>query len=288
MTTKIWKFNVDPCNRGLRLDQLISIYTGLSRRRARFVIKIGGVQIARKRIKVAGKIINCDAEISVAYDYDLKPPVDIKLTVLFEDEWLLIVDKPADIPSQGTQYSDQHDLMAMLHRQRPDQTLLLQHRLDQGTSGVLIISKHPSVNIGNQFQDRTITKIYLARVSNPIDDCSIDLPIGQIRNVSLKKYGCLGDLINVKPSRTDFNLVRKEDLDELQDGFWIMAKPYTGRTHQIRVHLAYLGNPVLGDKFYGGAQSDQLWLHAWKLILKHPITNEVLTIVAPPKRFLKI
>jgi len=66
----------------------------------------------------------------------------------------------------------------------------------------------------------------------------------------------------------------------------VVAEPHTGRTHQIRVHLAHLGNPVLGDAFYHGASSDQLWLHAWKLVLEHPVTGARLALTAPPTRFL--
>jgi 23S rRNA pseudouridine1911/1915/1917 synthase len=66
----------------------------------------------------------------------------------------------------------------------------------------------------------------------------------------------------------------------------VVAEPSTGRTHQIRVHLAHLGCPVLGDTFYHGEPSDQLWLHAWKLVLEHPVTGARLELTAPPARFL--
>ena len=79
----------------------------------------------------------------------------------------------------------------------------------------------------------------------------------------------------------------QEELRDLVPGHWVVVEPKTGRTHQIRVHLAFLGKPVLGDGLYGGQSSDRLWLHAWKLRLKHPITGEEMEFVAEPERFRK-
>jgi 23S rRNA pseudouridine1911/1915/1917 synthase len=285
MATQIWKFHVDASEESLRLDQLISVHTGLSRRKARAVLQMGGVQVARKRVRVAGRTLAAGSEVLVAHDDALGAPADGELTVLFEDDWLLVVDKPAGMASQGTQASDQHDLMALLQRQRPDQPLALQHRLDQGTSGILVLAKQAAAHLGGQFQARTIGKTYLARVSRPLEAVSVDLPIGKVRSAPPTRYGCAGDLIDPRPARTDFRPASPEEADSLLPGFWVVAEPHTGRTHQIRVHLAHLGNPVLGDAFYHGEASDQLWLHAWKLELEHPVTGVRLMLTAPPVRF---
>jgi len=286
MTTQVWKFNVEPAEERLRLDQLVSIRTGLSRRRARAILQMGGVQVARKRVRVAGRTLGAGLEVLVAYDDTLGTPADGPVPVLFEDEWLLVVDKPAGMASQGTQASDQHDLLALLQRQRPEQMLALQHRLDQGTSGILVVAKHPSAHLGAQFQARTIEKTYLARISRPLEASTVDLPIGRVRSAPPARYGCTGELIEPRPSRTDFRPATAEETAGLCPGFWVVAEPHTGRTHQIRVHLAHLGCPVLGDTFYHGEAADQLWLHAWKLVMEHPITGAKLALVAPPARFL--
>jgi 23S rRNA pseudouridine1911/1915/1917 synthase len=286
MTTRIWKFNVEASEESLRLDQLISLRTGLSRRKARAVLQMGGVQVARKRVRVAGRTLAADSEVLVAYDDTLGTPSDAAIPVLFEDEWLLVVDKPAGMASQGTQASDQHDLTALLQRQRPGQLLALQHRLDQGTSGILVLAKHASAHLGTQFQARTINKTYLARVSRPQEAVALDLPIGRVRGSQPARYGCSGELEEPRPARTDFRPASADEARGLLPGFWVVAEPHTGRTHQIRVHLAHLGNPVLGDGFYHGEASDQLWLHAWKLELDHPVTGARLALTAPPARFM--
>jgi 23S rRNA pseudouridine1911/1915/1917 synthase len=285
MTTRIWKFNVEPAEEYLRLDQLISLRTGLSRRKARAVLQMGGVQVARKRVRVAGRTLAAGSEVLVAHDDALGTPPDFQVPVLFEDEWLLVVDKPAGMASQGTQASDQHDLSALLQRQRPGQVLALQHRLDQGTSGILVLAKQAAAHLGSQFQARTITKTYLARVTQPLEPVAVDLPIGRVRGSQPARYGCTGELEEPRPARTEFRPASVEESAGLLPGVWVVAEPRTGRTHQIRVHLAHLGNPVLGDTFYRGEPSDQLWLHAWKLELEHPVTGARLALVAPPARF---
>jgi 23S rRNA pseudouridine1911/1915/1917 synthase len=286
MATRIWKFNVDSSEESLRLDQLVSARTGLSRRKAREVLQLGGVQVDRKRVRVAGKTLGSGTEVLVAHDDALGAPPDLAIPVLFEDEWLLVVDKPAGMASQGTQASDRHDLSALLQRQRPDQSLALQHRLDQGTSGILVLAKHPAAHLGGQFQARTIAKTYLARVSRPLEAVTVDLPIGRVRRSQPVRYGCEGDLEEPRPACTGFRPAGPGETEGFVPGCWVVAEPRTGRTHQIRVHLAHLGCPVLGDTFYHGEPSDQLWLHAWKLVLEHPVTGARLELTAPPARFL--
>ena len=286
MTTQVWKFNVEPAEELLRLDQLVSARTGLSRRAARAVLQLGGVQVERKRVRVAGRTLAAGTEVLVAHDDSLGTPADLMVPVLFEDDWLLVVAKPAGMASQGTQASDRHDLAALLQRQRPGQVLALQHRLDQGTSGILVVSKHAAAHLGSQFQARTIQKTYLARVSRPLEAVTVDLPIGRLPSGPPARYGCTGELIDPRPAVTGLRPATAEETAGLVAGCWVVAEPRTGRTHQIRVHLAHLGHPVLGDAFYRGESSDQLWLHAWKLVLEHPVTGARLDLTAPPTRFL--
>jgi RluA family pseudouridine synthase len=286
MAIQTWKFKItSEQGQDLRLDQLVSLHTGLSRRKTRAIIKIGGIQVNQKRIKVAGKIITNNSEVLVTYDSTLGIPTDPDIPILFEDDWLLIVNKPAGIASQGTRASDQHDLMAILCRKYRNQNLTLQHRLDQGTSGILAIAKHPLAYLYNQFQSQNIRKTYLARITKPIDSCSVNLPIGRIRNTLPTMYGCSGDLIDPKTAITNFIPATPNETADLTAGYWVKIEPANGRTHQIRVHLAYLERSILGDVFYGGEKSNQLWLHAWQLSLKHPVTGEQVSLTATPTRF---
>ena len=287
MTLRKWTFTVDPEDADLRLDQLIAKRTELSRRAAREALKLGGVQVDRKRVKVAGKLVKPGTELRVAYDPDLPPVPDTPIPVVYEDAWLLAVDKPAGIATQGTWATDRHDLLALLKTQRPDLHLFLHHRLDQGTSGLLVLAKDPKANKGlaSAFAGRDLEKLYLARVTAPLEACTMEAPIGRLRGADPGRFGCAGDLIDPKSARTDFRPATAEETADLVSGYWLVARIHTGRTHQIRVHLNHLGRPVLGDALYGGTPSDRLWLHAWRLILKHPVTGEDLRLEAPPKRF---
>lgn len=285
MALRSWTFIVSPEEAGVRLDQLVSERTGLSRRAAREALKLGGVQVAKRRVRVASRTVPPGTEVRVGVDDNLGPVPDFLPEVVFEDEALLVVNKPAGIPTQGTQASDRHDLLALLGRQRPGQRLILCHRLDQGTSGVLVLAKDPKADLGPHFQERTLRKVYLARVSRPLAACTVDRPIGRLRLAKPARFGCEGDLLEPKPSLTLVRPAEPEEVSGLVPGHWLVCEPRTGRTHQIRVHLASLGAPILGDGLYGGAPSDQLWLHAWRLELRHPLTGEPLVLVAPPTRF---
>jgi len=285
MALRNWKFLAEASEAPLRLDQLISVRTGLSRRAAREALRLGGVQVDQKRVRVASRMVSAGAEIRVAVDDALGQPPEMELPVVFEDEWLLVLNKPAGLPTQGTQASDKHDLMALLARQRPGQRLILCHRLDQGTSGVLVLAKDKAADLGRTFQERSLRKIYLARVSRPIEACDVDRPIGRLRLATPARYACEGDLMEPKASQTHFRPATPEECADFRPGHWVVCEPRTGRTHQIRVHLLSLGAPVVGDGLYGGELDRQLWLHAWKLLLKHPVTGVELELVADPGRF---
>ena len=287
MTLRKWTFTVDPGDADLRLDQLIAKRTDLSRRSAREALKLGGVQVDRKRVKVAGRLVKPGTEVRVAFDPDLPPVTHIPIPVVFEDAWILAVDKPAGIATQGTWATDRHDLLALLKTQRPELQLALHHRLDQGTSGLLVLAKDPKANKGlaSAFADRDRVKLYLARISGPLEACTVEAPIGRLRGADPGRFGCTGDLIDPKSARTDFRPATAEETADLVPGHWIVARIHTGRTHQIRVHLVHLGCAILGDALYGGVPSDRLWLHAWRLELKHPVTGEELRLEAPPARF---
>lgn len=287
MALRRWTFLVGEAETAFRLDQLIALHTGLSRRQARQALQLGGVQAARRRVRVAGRTLAAGTEVRVALDDDLGAPPSLQVPIVYEDPWLLAVDKPAGIPTQGTWASDRHDLLALLRTQRPDLRPFLHHRLDQGTSGVLLFALAPEANAGltRAFEGREVEKEYLARIAGPLEACAVDLPVGRLRQAVPGRFACEGDLLDPRPAATDFCPARPEEVAGLQPGHWVVARPRSGRTHQIRVHLAHLQRPILGDALYGGEPSNQLWLHAWRLRLRHPVTGEPLEVVAPPARF---
>jgi 23S rRNA pseudouridine1911/1915/1917 synthase len=284
---KSWRFIVGQDDAGLRLDVMIPAHTGLSRRDAREALKLGGIQVNRRRVRVAGRTPPPGSEIRVAVDDSLGEPPDFSPVVLFEDDWLLALYKPPGITTQGTLVSDRHDFFALARRHFSEGRLYLVHRLDRGTSGAMLMAKTQEAagELGNAFRGHGVKKTYLAALGSPLEPCTLDLPIGRVPNYSPARYGCTGDLADLRPAATA--LYR---LDEAAaavaagagpaDANWMLAEPLTGRTHQIRVHLAHLGSPVVGDIFYGGPPSDRMWLHAWKLELEHPMTGEALAIQA--------
>ena len=287
MALRKWTFLVAPEDSDLRLDQLIAKRTELSRRAAREALRLGGVQVDRKRVKVAGRLMKVGTEVRVAFDPDLPPVPTTPIPIVFEDPWLLAVDKPAGLATQGTWATDRHDLLALLKTQRPDLGLFLHHRLDQGTSGLLLLAKDAKANPGlaAAFAGRDIEKLYLARVAEPLAACTVEAPIGRIRGADPGRFGCEGDLLEPRSARTDFRPATPEEIAGLAPGHYVVARLHTGRTHQIRVHLAHLGRSILGDALYGGEPSDRLWLHAWRLGLAHPVTGESLALEAAPLRF---
>jgi 23S rRNA pseudouridine1911/1915/1917 synthase len=288
MAVQKWSFTVAPEEGDLRLDLLISARTGLSRRKAREALKLGGVQVAKARVRVAGRMLKPGTEVRVAFDEALGGLPEADLPIVFEDAWLLALNKPAGLPTQGTWASDRHDVLALLKRQRPDLRVFLQHRLDQGTSGLLLLSKDAAVNapLTKQFTEHSLHKTYLARIAEPLEgSCAVDLPIGRLRGAAPGCFACEGDLMEPRPALTRFRPATDEEIAGLRPGHWVVAEPATGRTHQIRVHLAHLGRPVFGDRLYGGAADPQMWLHAWKLDLLHPGTGARVELVAPPLRF---
>jgi 23S rRNA-/tRNA-specific pseudouridylate synthase len=225
----------------------------------------------------------------VTVDNSLGEEPDFIPTAIFEDEWLLALNKPHGIPTQGTLASDRHDFFAVAKRHYPNSELRLTQRLDAGTSGVILLAKgaRQAGEIGKLFINRDIKQTYLAAVQSHLEPCRLDQPIGRIPGASPARYGCTGNLAMVKEAITDFSRAEPGaiaiglGLGEVPHGAnWILAEPLTGRTHQIRAHLAHLGCPVIGDALYGGTPSNRLWLHAWKLELPHPITKEKLSIQA--------
>ena len=201
---------------------------------------------------------------------DAYAPPDTPLDVIHEDHEILVVNKPAgllSVPGKGPGLSD--CLLSRLAVAFP--SVLLVHRLDRDTSGVMVfaLTPHAQRHLGLQFEHRRTKKTYVARVAGAVADPSgtIDLPICvDWPNRPRQKV----DHDHGRPAQTDWRVLRRDDDSETR----MRLMPRTGRSHQLRVHMAALGHPILGDPFYatGAARDDhdRMMLHSEELRLLHP------------------
>ncbi len=199
--------------------------------------------------------------------------------VLHADPWLLVIDKPSGLLSQSGRGPSLAD--AVPARLEPAWgPLRLPHRLDRDTSGLLLLARDPETHrsLSMALEARRVRRTYLADVAGWPSS-----PAGRVE-AALAKARHRPPLYRVhpagRPSRTDWWCL------ERGDGWCrLRLEPHTGRSHQLRVHLAWLGHPILGDPLYGPARSrgaaGRLRLHAWRLDLVHPRTGEPLSLEAP-------
>ncbi|MGB0440510.1 MAG: RluA family pseudouridine synthase [Paracoccaceae bacterium] len=202
------------------------------------------------------------------------PPND-PLEILHDDEDIVVANKPSgllSVPGRGPHLAD--CLLSRLARVWPQ--VLLVHRLDRDTSGVMVfaLTPHAQRDLGRQFEQRKIGKRYVARVAGRLrpDSGTVDLPLivdwpNRPRQMVCHDTG--------KPAQTDWRVLRAGDTESR-----VRLQPRTGRSHQLRVHMLALGHPILGDPFYAtGAEREdhpRLMLHSEDLRLKHPSRGEGL------------
>jgi UPF0176 protein len=220
----------------------------------------------------------------------IEPDVNMLIEVLYEDEAVVVLNKPAPLPMHagGRFYRNtlQHVLDTVYAPQKPRPS----HRLDANTTGVVVVARtrHFAGQIQPQFADGQVQKVYLVRVSGhpPWDELVCEAPIG---NDAGKLGSRAVDLESGLPARTEFRVRQRSP-----DGTALLeARPLTGRTNQIRIHLAHLGYPVCGDPAYlmgstlGESQTLEvgappLCLHAWRISFQHPLDQQTVTFTAIP------
>jgi 23S rRNA pseudouridine1911/1915/1917 synthase len=280
---------VEPHETGLRLDLLLVRRLGLhSRSYIQRLISEGLVLIdgapEKKGIKVKGGE-EIEVQFALTPEISLQPE-PIPLDIIYEDEWLLAINKPAGLvvhPAVGN-WSGTF-VNALLHHcsHLPNTGSSLRpgivHRLDKETSGVLLAAKTEVAHqrLVSLFADRQIEKEYLAICCGKPSVCRIEAPIGRDPR-DRKRQAISGE---GKSAVTEFELLQANS--ELSV---VVARPRTGRTHQIRVHLRHAGSPVLGDPLYGWPhwntryRVERQLLHAYRLVVPHPITGGRLSLEA--------
>lgn len=208
---------------------------------------------------------------------DYRPATTPWLRVIHEDRDMVVVNKPGGLLSVPGRTPDLFDsVLSRVRETHPHAQAV--HRLDLGTSGVLVVATRRKAEaiLRQQFQDRLTRKVYLARVQGRVGDDAgrIDLPLicdwpNRPRQMVCHDTG--------KPALTDYVVLERAAQSTL-----VLLRPQTGRSHQLRVHMASLGHPILGDNLYGDArQGDTMLLHASQLGLFHPFSGEWIVFHAP-------
>jgi 23S rRNA pseudouridine1911/1915/1917 synthase len=291
------KLEVQSADAGQRLDRFLAqALPAFSRARLQTLIRENFVTVngkpARPRDPVRARAVVEVREPEVT-KIDAQPE-SMPLDILFEDDDLVVLNKPAGLvvhPGAGHQ---EHTLVNALLAHCKNLSVIggeerpgIVHRLDKETSGVLVIAKNDATHrdLSKQFAERTTGKTYLALVAGtPRQKAgTIDAPIARHpvhrQRMSIARRGG-------RPAKTDYRV-----LESNGDVSLVECTIHTGRTHQIRVHLHHLGHPVFGDKVYGGKRAGNFprqMLHAWKLSFRHPRTGESMTFTASvPKDFVE-
>lgn len=259
------------------------------------IVLNGKVETKVSKTVMKGDTIQCE-------EYEVKPLTlekeDIPLDVIYEDDYILIINKPAGLVVHPGNGHNEHTLVnALLYHEanlssingteRPG----LVHRIDKDTSGLLAIAKTDEAYLGlaEQLKDHSMHREYFALVKGIIyeDDGKIDAPIAK----DDKRPGKFK--VNVTKGKESVTFFHVEKRYPKCGCTLISCRLLTGRTHQIRVHMDYIGHPVIGDPLYGEGNrkiydKGQL-LHAYRLTLVHPITKKEMTFVAPrPSYFEKL
>ena len=277
---------------GERLDVFVArSLPELSRSRVRTLIDQGLVTVDGRLPAKAGVALTPGQRVQVtepAPEQTELQPEPIPLRIVYEDDDLLVVDKPAGLAIHPSPGHARHTLVNAILAHCPDLSGIggegrpgIVHRLDKDTSGLIIVAKHDQAHasLARQLKERKVEKTYLALAEGRVEppEAVIEAPIG--RDPRRRKRMAVVE--RGREARTRYRLLR-----EVAGRSLLEVRPETGRTHQIRVHLAAIGHPIAGDRLYGrrGGKETTLrrqFLHAHRLAFRHPRTGERLELEAP-------
>jgi 23S rRNA pseudouridine1911/1915/1917 synthase len=286
---------------GWRLDHFLKRRIGrLSRTRIQNIIK-DQISFADGRRVRASAAVRAGEVIVLRRPAPVEPEVPRRFDVLYEDESVLVIDKPSGLPMHTTAKFWRNTLTALLRERYPTERMDVAHRIDRETSGVLLIARGAQAAsfLTRAFARRAVDKTYLALVKGaPPAAGVIDLPL---KLLDTPTHVMMGPAADGLAAVTRFRVIRRFDGHALCE-----ASPETGRQHQIRVHFAALGHPVVGDKLYGlggeklfmracdqelAALAPDLLaafdglprhaLHAHRLTFPHPRTGRDMTVESP-------
>lgn len=275
---------------GERLDKaLVAHFEALSRSQIQALIRDEQVLVNGRAVKASYRLEGGETiAVTLPPEPDESPAAEkIPLDVLYEDEQVAVINKPAGMVvhpafghTSGTLVNAVLERWAQIAEFSEESRAGIVHRLDKNTSGVIVVAKTQTAldSLRVQFKNREVHKRYIALVHGTPEtpEGVIDAPIG--RDQAQRKRMAVGH--EGREAATEFRLIEEYADFSLLDVF-----PRTGRTHQIRVHLAFIGHPVVGDGVYGRRREairlKRHFLHAASITFAHPVTGEPVTVEAP-------
>jgi 23S rRNA pseudouridine1911/1915/1917 synthase len=279
------QYTASASDAGKRVDILVTeVIPRLSRA---FATKLcdQDLVILKDRPAKAGSKVREGDQLVINYDLaELDKIPEIQLPIIYEDEDCVVIDKPAGVLTHSKGAFNPEATVATFLRQHSSaisgERAGIVHRLDRATSGVIIGAKNPEALswLQKQFAQRRTKKTYMAIISGTLtpEHAVIDMPIERNpRKPQTFRVGPGGKL-----SQTEYKVLKGKGEFSL-----VELMPQTGRTHQLRVHLAYQKHPIVGDVLYGGAPADRLYLHALSLELTLPNRERKVFTSALPASF---
>jgi len=295
------KYRVEKEEKGIRLDAYLAKKNNdLSRTAIQRLIEEENILVNNSKVKASYKVIeNDEIEINIpeAKELELKAE-DIEIEVVYEDDNIIVVNKPKGLvvhPANGNLDGTLVNALMKICKDslsgiggeiRPG----IVHRLDKDTSGILVVAKNDKshINLSEQIKNREMEKIYIALVRGYIkeNEATINMPIGR-SNQDRKKMAVNK---NGKEAITHFKVLKRYEKNTNKYSL-LEIKIDTGRTHQIRVHLAQIGYPVIGDYIYSNGKNEfgivGQCLHSKSLKFKHPITEKEMYLEAELPEYFK-
>jgi RluA family pseudouridine synthase len=274
------ELQIDLGDRGARVDRFVAQrLSSLTRAFIQKLIRAGNVWVDGEVVRRPSQRLSLPGggtprRLVLRVDpAEAELPLSLEGRVLLQDAELFAVDKPSGYPVVAKLARAGEDVVGAARRLIGDVWPV--HRLDAGTSGVLLLArtKRAAARLSESFAERRVRKSYLALVAHPPEPERgvVDASIQAAGDGQLPRLDLSG-----KPARTRYRTIGRVG------GAWsVLLRPLTGRTHQIRLHMASVGSPLIGDAVHGGPLGDRLCLHARALCFVHPISGEPMRVTAP-------
>ena len=285
-----WHLKIKALENGIRIDKYLSMETPYSRELITKMLKEEVILVNEKQAKPSYKV-KIDDEIFVPDDYLKKndiTPLEMPLNIVYEDQYLMVIDKPSGLVVHPGNGHNQDTLVNGLKYYTDNlsdiggsERVGIVHRLDKDTSGLMLVCKDNDAHLilADDFKHKRVKREYLALLIGnfPSETAFIDAPIGR----SKENFNKMAIREDGKSARTHLKVLKR-----FKDYTLVSLVLETGRTHQIRVHLAYIGYPIYNDPVYKKATNTPVtpfgqFLHSYHLEFIHPITKEKLTFTSP-------